>query len=292
MNALERITQNIIAAIESGAGAWMPWHTTSGNSFPINAATNKLYNGMNMLGLLVSATENGFTCSQWGTFLQWKQLGAHVKAGETGTQILVYQQRDNDEVDANGNPTKRTFLRYATVFNADQVSNWEPPKPAVIDLTTKIAEIDSFIANTRATIKEADVSCPRINTTSSIISMPHRSRYVGSSTVTPTEAYYGDLFHELTHWILRPTATRLLPTEGDFASYEFEELVAELGAAALCAQFGIAKGALENHASYIDNWLRMMRGDSNTIVQASRIATKAVAALNEAVQSNLSSLAA
>ncbi len=47
----ERITAEIIAAIERGAGQWrMPWHHDGAATHrPVNAVTAKPYRGMNIL---------------------------------------------------------------------------------------------------------------------------------------------------------------------------------------------------------------------------------------------------
>jgi antirestriction protein ArdC len=61
---------------------------------------------------------------------------------------------------------------------------------------------------------------------------------------------------------------------GDQA-YAFEELCAELGSAMLVAHLGLAGARLENHASYVESWLRILRGDATAIFAASRQASAA-----------------
>ena len=67
------------------------------------------------------------------------------------------------------------------------------------------------------------------------------------------ESYYATLAHELTHWTRHPS--RL---DRDFgrkrfgdAGYAMEELVAEIGAAYLCADLGITPETREDHAAYM-----------------------------------------
>ncbi|WP_245416509.1 zincin-like metallopeptidase domain-containing protein, partial [Pseudochrobactrum asaccharolyticum] len=52
--------------------------------------------------------------------------------------------------------------------------------------------------------------------------------------------------------------------------------VAELGAAFLCSQLGVALDPRADHAAYIDHWLKILKADSKAIFQASSLATKAV----------------
>ena len=54
-----------------------------------------------------------------------------------------------------------------------------------------------------------------------------------------------------------------------------EELVAELGAAFLCASLELTPEPREEHASYIDNWLKALRDDKRAIFHAAAHAQRA-----------------
>jgi|SRR6266704_3033824 len=58
-------------------------------------------------------------------------------------------------------------------------------------------------------------------------------------------------------------------------AYAQEELVAELGAAFLCADLELALEPRENHATYIANWLEVLQNDSRAIFTAAAYAQKA-----------------
>ncbi len=58
--------------------------------------------------------------------------------------------------------------------------------------------------------------------------------------------------------------------------------VAELGAAFLCADLGLALEPREDHAAYLDHWLEVLRGDKRFIVSAAAHAQRAVAFLHQA----------
>jgi antirestriction protein ArdC len=60
-------------------------------------------------------------------------------------------------------------------------------------------------------------------------------------------------------------------------SYAAEELVAEFGAAFLCAHLGI-EGHLR-HADYIDTWLQLLKSDDRAIFTAASLASKAADSL-------------
>ena len=92
------------------------------------------------------------------------------------------------------------------------------------------------------------------------------------------EMFYSTMFHELSHStgadsrLARPDAFA-----GRFGSepYAKEELVAELGAAFLCARAGIAPATLEDSAAYLANWLKKLREDKRLIVTAAGAAQRA-----------------
>ena len=103
-----------------------------------------------------------------------------------------------------------------------------------------------------------------------VVAMPTRQAF------TSAEAFYSTLLHELVHW--SGADTRLTRTFGQrFAdtAYAREELVAELGAAFLCADLGIEGSPREDHAAYLDHWLGVLKEDKRAIFQAARFASQA-----------------
>ena len=85
------------------------------------------------------------------------------------------------------------------------------------------------------------------------------------------------LAHELTHWtkhdkrLARDFGRQRHGDEG----YAREELVAELGAAFLCADLGITPEVREDHAAYIASWLTVLKGDKRFIFTAAGHAQRA-----------------
>ena len=96
---------------------------------------------------------------------------------------------------------------------------------------------------------------------------------------TGIEDYYSTTFHELTHWtghetrLNRPGITDL----AGFGSHTYsqEELVAEMGAAFLCAEARISEGVIENQTAYIQGWLKKLKNDKKLVVVAAAQAQKA-----------------
>ena len=139
-----RITDQIVAAIEAGAGKCrMPWHHDGqATSRPINLASNKPYRGINVLVLWAAADRCGYANGLWGTYRQWLAVGAQVRKGERGTVVVLWKQTGNDNADNQGadgdDQNTRVFARAFTVFNVAQgvVGNIEGARTSMNELVT------------------------------------------------------------------------------------------------------------------------------------------------------------
>ena len=57
--------------------------------------------------------------------------------------------------------------------------------------------------------------------------------------------------------------------------YAMEELVAELGAAFVCADLALTPEVRDDHASYIASWLKVLKDDKRAVFAAASHAQKA-----------------
>ena len=73
----------------------------------------------------------------------------------------------------------------------------------------------------------------------------------------------------------RSSATSAARTWAD-EGYARKELVAELGAAFLCADLELTPEVREDHASYIATWLEVLKNDNRAIFQAASHAQRAL----------------
>ena len=93
-------------------------------------------------------------------------------------------------------------------------------------------------------------------------------------TFKGADHFYGTVFHELTHWTAHKSRlNRDLKNRFGSQNYAAEELIAELGAAFLCAEFGF-DGDLR-HAGYIANWIELLKADKRAFFTACSQASKA-----------------
>jgi antirestriction protein ArdC len=275
-----RVTSGIIEQLEAGVRPWLkPWNA----EFAAGRITRPLrhngqkYNGINILMLWASAEMQGFSCPFWLTFQQAKELGGHVKKGEHGSPVVYANTFKKTETTDAGEEIEQDvpFLKEYTVFNAEQCEDLpahfyrlaEPPTEKM----DRIEHAERFFANTTADIRyggnrayyaiEADY-----------VRMPP------FETFRDGESHAATLAHEMTHWtrhssrLNRQFGRKKWGDEG----YAMEELVAELGSAFLCADLHITPEVREDHASYIESWLKVLKSDKRAVFSAASHASKAV----------------
>lgn len=282
----QSITDKIIKAIEAGAGDFvMPWHRRKGGLRPTNVASGNAYQGINILALWVEAQAAGFGSNVWGTYRQWAEKGAQVRKGAKASHVVFYKQIDVDADGAEDDTSKvRLFARATPVFNADQIEGWTDPEPASLPVAAGaeiLPAVETFVASTGADVRHGGDRA-YYDQTSDHVQMPDRALFFGSTTSNRTEAYYSTLCHELTHWSgAKGRCDRDLTGRFRSQSYAMEELVAELGAAFLCAELGISAEPRADHAQYLANWLQVLKNDSRAVFAAAGSASKAVAYLRQ-----------
>jgi antirestriction protein ArdC len=271
------LTAKIVRAMAL-AGSWrMPWHTQGrALSMPINAATRNPYRGVNVLSLWADAMGRGYSRPHWASYRQWQGMNAQVRSGERGSMIVFYRKLEPSDNEHELTDLPHYLARAYWVFNIAQVdgAGEEPPSPGEPVATDE--KLDAFVQATGARVRDGSVAA-RYRTDLDLIEMPDRGCFRGTRTSTSTQAYYGVLLHELTHWT---GAAHRLDRQfgkrfGDNA-YAFEELVAELGAAFLCAAFGIANEPRPDHAAYLAAWLNVLKQDQRAIFTASGKAQEAI----------------
>jgi antirestriction protein ArdC len=271
-------TARIIATLEQGTPPWVrPWSTIP-DALPMNAQSRRPYRGINFTLLSLMAEQHGYTVNRWLTFRQALDLGAHVRKGEQGTPIVFWQLRrigvvadafpehDDDPPALRGKvyPLLRSF----TVFNVAQTDGLDPQytQPTVRSWVPE-AKAEELLLMSGARFRLGGARA-FYQPASDEIHLPAPAAFANAS------AYYNVALHELTHWSGHPTrCDRDLTGRFGDASYAAEELIAEMGAAYLCAHCGI-DGELR-HAGYLSSWLKVLRGDKRAIFTAAAHAQRA-----------------
>jgi antirestriction protein ArdC len=277
-----RITDDIVAAIEQGAGEWqMPWHH-DGSSIarPRNVASDKAYRGINVLALWVAAHRAGFTSGIWGTYRQWAERDCQVRRGETATTVVFWKrmgQRDDGEASDDPDPSDhhergrrpRFLARGYYVFNKAQVDGQVQEELTCLPESERIARADAFFAALNIPIVIAgNQPCyrPDIDT----IFMPPFEHFLDAPS------FYSCLGHETAHGSGHPSRLdRDLTGRFGSESYAMDEVLAELTASFVLADLGIAHRRRPEHAAYISSWLKALKSDSRAIFTAAGKAQQA-----------------
>lgn len=282
-----RITNQIIASLERGVKPWtQPWnanHAAGPVSRPLRH-NGEPYAGINVLTLWATAIERQHAAPIWMTYRQAQQLGGHVRKGEKGAPVVYADKivREDERAEtASGEESTQVipFLKSYTVFNIDQIdglperyhqlASGQPNPDQRIDAAeTYYNALGAVIQHT------GKIAC--YMPSSDTIQIPAFEAF------RDAESYYATLLHECVHWTKHKS--RL---DRDFghkkfgdSAYAREELVAEIGAAFLCADIGITCEDREDHASYIASWLKVLKSDKRAIFSAAAHAQRAVAYLH------------
>lgn len=274
-----RVTDAIVAELAGGVRPWVkPWsseHLAGKVSRPLRS-NGQPYSGINVVLLWAEAVARGFGAPIWITFRQASALSGHVRKGERGTPVVYANRITRTEAGDDGEAIERSipFLKAYTVFNVEQVEGLPPHFYASAAPTLapaeRIAHAEAFFAATGAQIRHGG------NSAYYAVGPDHVQMPPFECFADP-ESYYATLAHECVHWTRHPS--RL---DRDFGrkrwgdeGYAREELVAELGAAFLCADLGLALAPRADHASYLASWLAVLKGDTRFIFTAAAHAQRA-----------------
>lgn len=279
----------------------MPWvNKGNGECWPIRADGTP-YRGTNVFWLWMVASQQGYSSNQWFGFGAAKEASAKaareqgrnietrdrkrgkgqyywdvdndclfeggVRKGEKATPVVFYKKievEDKKAVTENGDPAKKfiPLLKYYNVFNRDQIEGL----PA-IETDATVVEFDS-VAAAEAVIEGFDL--PLNEGGNRAYYSPSLDEYhvPGRDQFNSPGEFYAAVFHEQGHATgHKSRLDRLKKAEFGSKEYAFEELVAELTAAFVCAETGV-EGRIQ-HVEYLAHWLKVLGEDKNAIIRAS-----------------------
>lgn len=271
----QMVTDRLIAEMEKGIIPWnKPWHGSGG---AISHVTGKPYSCLNQLILRPG---------EYITFNQCKAEGGKVKKGCHGYPIVFWKQfKVTEQNPTTGEMEDKLIplLKYYTVFHIEDCEGIE--RKYDIDTATPSANPDRTAEHIifNYEYREESLSINRTDITDrayyspcfDLISVPSMEQY------TEVSEYYSTLFHEMIH--STGHRTRLNRFTGNAAAaafgseeYSKEELIAEIGAAALVNYCGLeTSSSFRNSAAYLQSWISALRNDPTMIVAAAGKAEKA-----------------
>lgn len=275
------VTDKVVEMINQGRIPWTkPWHF-EGNAkdSAINYVSRKPYSMLNQW--LLDDT------GEYLTFKQIQALGGKVKKGAKSKFVVFFTQVPYSKTDAQtGEEEVKTYplLRYYNVFHIKDTegipSKLDAQDTPVID-APMCDEADSAIAlyvESQPTLRfqnDKPSGQAYYSPSADKVVVPMRSQFAEMAE------YYSTAFHELTHSTLiesRCNRTKEKAGISRFGStaYSREELVAEMGAAMLCSNFGIdTEKAFRNSIAYLQSWVSHLKDDVKAIVVAAGKAEKA-----------------
>jgi antirestriction protein ArdC len=279
VDVYEEVTNQIVALLEAGTRPWSPRWASGAASLPLRHE-GTAYRGINILLLWSAAMAHGYTNPHWMTYRQAHELGGQVRKGEKGNLVVhagTFTPKDGETgepiTDSEGEETSRAYLKRYVVFNVEQIdgldmSKFPAPLVEIKNRDQRDPELDAAFARYPVPYREGGNSAYYYPVADSI-AMPAFGDFVSGN------AFYATLAHEAIH-STGHTSRLNRETLYDYGkSREIraaEELIAEIGAAMLCAQLGMEPTEREDHAAYLASWLTALRNDKRAIFRAATAA--------------------
>lgn len=272
----EEFAEKIIDHLKAGTAPWQrPWHPGDAVSAPHNPASGTVYRGMNRVHLALS----GYDDPRWMTLRQANDKGLRILPGSKATPVVYFQfTKDQDRLGEDGKPVlgedgkpqketvelDKPLMRLAHVFNAEQIDGMPP-----LELTGQsfewepIEKAENILSASGATIKHDQSNRAFYRPMTDSIHLPPRENFEEPGL------YYGTALHELGHWTGH--GSRMEREFGPFGSekYAREELRAEIASWMLGQDIGIPHSP-EQHAAYVQSWVKVLEEDPYEIVRACR----------------------
>jgi antirestriction protein ArdC len=267
----ESVTLTILSSLSAGVIPWRkPWNSDA--ALPTSLATGKLYRGINSFLLGITP----YSDHRWLTFKQVQERGGQVKKGEKSTMVVYWKHWEPPS--ASDEAKKRIpVLRYFHVFNVEQCEGLDVPelyRPQPPDEPQRIERAELLVQSmpNPPSIAEGGQSA-WYRPSDDHVQMPRLNTFENS------DSFYATLMHELGHSTGHESRLNRKEVTGDIrfgsGDYSKEELVAELTSAFCCATVGLDNSLIDNAASYISGWLKVLKSDPKAVVIAAAQAQKA-----------------
>src|SRR5439155_7426806 len=178
------------------------------------------------------------------------------------------ESQDGDE-STPASSSRLLFTRGYSVFNAAQVDGYTPKADPEATQLERIEQAEAFFRNLGADLRHGGNQA-YYRPSEDHIQMPPFQAFKDNVS------YYSTLAHEHTHWTAKADRCgRQLGKRFGESAYAAEELIAELGAAFTCAHLGLSTEPREDHAQYIQSWLKVLKSDKRAIFTAASKAQQA-----------------
>lgn len=273
----EMVAERVLEELKNGIVPWnKPWF---GSDRFVSHVNGKHYSLLNciMLG----------QPGEYATFNQITKEGGKVKKGAKSKIVVYWNPVKKEVTDDSGEVKVKMYfiLKYYRVFNLNDCEGMK--KKYLNDDDTKF--IHETVKDAEEVIKGYCDANPGLQIvrdersgrayyrpSEDMIQVPMMEQF------EKVEEFYSTLFHEMTHSTGHWSRLGRFEKSGSVAAfggedYGKEELIAELGAAALCGKCGIeSRDSFRNSAAYLKGWTDAIKGNPEMIVAAAGKADKAV----------------
>ena len=279
---------------------------------PFSAASGREFSGANMVRLMLTSLEKGYTDNRWMSFRQLEEfqrnnpdINVHIRKGEKGTKILfpqevffTYGEDGQRELLSQERVAEIQRLREAgqtedvpavqkgilfypyTVFNAQQIEGFpdkENPVP-VMSTEEKQEFVDRFVASSGVHVSYTNFGAAHYSQDTDRVIMPGPDRYGMSDPLAMSVAKLREFFHATGH----PNRENRLNLKGaTLKPYALEEMRAELFSVMAGQYLGLPADA-QNTAAHVRTWNeKFTGGDARAIFQAATDAGKILTTMHQ-----------
>ena len=273
MSIKDDVTKMVIKGLEDGIAPWIRGWSDDGTKnsmclMPRNGDTQRPYSGINWLILSMFSP---FKSNEWFTLNQAVKLSDEerpISSVEFKNPTKIVFFKNLNDTDKNGDPTYRPFAKAYKIWNREQVKGLpEIKRTAKFDPKSTIDEMLVNLELKGGIHIGGDKAC--FVPSQDAVMLPTDEAFNTPDDAVSVKAHEGCHATGAEHRLKRKLSTE------DKTAYAYEELIAELGSAMVCASLGIPLDKLR-HTDYIGVWLKRLKDDTSYIFRAAADASKAM----------------
>jgi antirestriction protein ArdC len=289
MNVYQIITQRIIERINRAEETGEPFHWikpwTGGCTLPMSYTSGKPYHGVNLLLLDSGCEYITYKAVQELNEVRAEDDKLYVKKGAHTIPVVFFNNYDlkddegNQLLDEYGNPAKKWYARYYSVFSREDVKNLHSHYPAerVIHTTSKETKLLDKYINAYAKAEGLTMDIVEDGVNCFYKPSQHLVRVPAKEGFKSIYAYYSSVLHEIIHSTSKGMGRQLGKGFGT-DTYSREELIAQIGSQMLLNRFKITCDETEedNDIAYISGWASHLKEHEREITRAAIQAERAM----------------
>lgn len=273
MDSRKQIVEQLIQRMEQDGLQWKKGWNQSTNA-PNNPVSGVIYRGGNRFRLIMASAIKGYEDNRWLTFKQAQEKGYKIKPKEKGTlcekwiftKEVELENKETGEKEKVKVQLEHPVVNYFIVFNGQQIDGIPPAPREEKRYSMELDNIERRILEMSECpiyLKHQDEAF--YNPKMDCIVLPTREQFHSQ------QEFIATALHEQAHSTGHPSRlNRNLKGKFGTESYAKEELRAELSSLFAQGDIGINLEAnhIDNHAAYINSWIRAIKDDPNELFRA------------------------